>query len=321
VLVTDVAGRVIVERRRPIAAGQLSRARVLKALVDLIATSLDEAEAAGIEVVSQITVAAPGVVDTDHGELVFAPNLQWPRTPLAASIAAGLNRGIPVVIHNESNLAVTAEVRHGLGLSRGVVVAVFAEVGVGGGITIDGHVLTGLHGYAGEIGHVTVERDGLLCGCGGRGCWETVVGLGALLRVAMPDEAAERLADRSRSPYDHATDVALAVRAGDAKARAAADSVGHWLGVGIANLVNVLDPARVVLGGIYATLADELLPPLMAAYRAQALRADHVDRTIEFSALGPGAVVRGGAILGRDRIIADPLAVPLRPNLEGDRHD
>jgi predicted NBD/HSP70 family sugar kinase len=311
VLVTDVAGRTVYEARRPCAASQLPRHRVIEALVKLCRSAIDEARVHGAYLYTEINVAAPGVVDADGRTLIFAPNLQWSPIALAERIEDELGLGIDVVVHNESNLAAIAEHRQGSMAGHDPLVLVFCQVGVGGGIAIDGRVLRGSSGLSGEIGHMAMVRNGAECGCGGRGCWETLVGLAPLLRAALGSEAEARLQDRTQSPREHVAELVKRASQGNNKTLKALSDVGTWLGLGIANLANIVDPSAVVLGGIYVDLAPWLMPALRVAFDQQAMRANVERCQIAPSSLGINAVVVGGAILGADRILDNPLLAPL----------
>jgi predicted NBD/HSP70 family sugar kinase len=310
-LVTDVAGRTVFEARKPLGASQLPRHRVIDALVRFCRNAIDEARRRGAYFVSEINVAVPGVVDADGRTLVFAPNLQWSPTPLAERLEDDLGGDVTVVLHNESNLAAIAEHRLGSMAGHDPLVLVFCQVGVGGGIAIGGHVMRGASGLSGEIGHMAMIRNGAPCGCGGHGCWETLVGLAPLLRAAMGTRAEAMLLDRTQSPHEHVVELVSLANAGNTKVLKALNDVGTWLGLGIANLANIVDPSAVVLGGIYVDLAQWLLPPLRSAFDAQAMRAGLDRCQIAASSLGVNAVVVGGAILGADRIVDNPLLAPV----------
>ena len=128
-------------------------------------------------------VALPGLVEASTGTLLRAPNLGWSEIPVAEELAERIGR-VPVRAENEANLAAVGE--HWQGVARGLenFICVFGEVGVGAGIFIDGELFRGAHGYGGELGHITVDRDGPPCACGSLGCLETFVGQEAIARRA-----------------------------------------------------------------------------------------------------------------------------------------
>ncbi|HET6209617.1 MAG TPA: ROK family protein, partial [Jatrophihabitans sp.] len=171
-------------------------------------------------------------------------------------------------------------------------VYVSGEVGVGAGLVVDGRLFRGSAGFAGELGHVVVDRDGPPCGCGGRGCLEQYAGQDVLLRAADQPDPATLLA---------------AVAAGEPAALAAVQQAGAALGVGLASLLNVLDLPTVVLGGLYAQLFDRLSGPLRAELDQRVLSGPGT--IIRSSELGAEAAVRGAAGAVLDRVLADPGSV------------
>jgi glucokinase len=245
-------------------------AGVLEAMRGVAAAVMDPAVvAAGI--------GAAGLVETASGRLRFAPNIAWRDVDLPAAL---VTLGVPVVADNDCTAATFGE--HRAGAARGLddVVYVGVGTGIGGGIVSAGRILRGANGFAGEIGHIVVEPGGIVCGCGNRGCWETVASGSAVTRLGR-----ERL-DPSIDGYG----VAAAAHDGDQVARKILAEVGHRLGQGIAGLVNVLDPTIVVLGGgAVAGAGDFLLQPARAA----------LDGAVEGGEFRP-AVPLVPAALGRD---------------------
>ena len=190
-----------------------------------------------------IGVAVAGVVRRSDGMVLTAPNLGWRDVPLATRVAAGLRTTRPVLVANDADLGAIAELRRGAARGADDLLFVSGEVGVGGGIIVDGLPLRGVAGYAGEIGHMPVNPNGRACHCGSVGCWETEVGERALLRLAgRPEEGGP----------EELEGVLAAAAAGDELVLAAFGEVGRWLGIGLAGLVNVLNPRVIVLGGLFA---------------------------------------------------------------------
>jgi glucokinase len=224
-----------------------------------------------VEGVSAIGVGAAGLVDVRAGVLLSSPNLAWRDVPLLDRLAGTF--GLPVTVDNDATAAAWAESR--LGASRGSRDSLFVGVGtgIGGGIVMDGRLLRGAHGFAGEIGHVIVDPAGPLCGCGNRGCWEQVASGLAISRSgrrAVSEHPTSSIARLAEGDAVGATGevVARAAQEGDEIAIAILAEVGRRLGEGVAGLVNVLDPEVVVVGGGAAEAGDLLLDPAREAYRA-----------------------------------------------------
>jgi predicted NBD/HSP70 family sugar kinase len=184
-------------------------------------------------------------------------------------------------------------------------------VGVGGGIVIDGQLARGATGSSGEVGHMTMVRDGLPCGCGSRGCWETLVGLHAVLAQAVPDLAAGLIADPALSPEDKVAVVAGRASAGDSVALHGLREVGRWLGLGLANLVNVVNPDTIVLAGALRDLGEWLVPEAACVMAEHTVAPAARDVRIVLSTIDFPAASRGGAILAAERVFEDPTAAPL----------
>jgi predicted NBD/HSP70 family sugar kinase len=179
------------------------------------------------------------------------------------------------------------------------LIYVSSDVGVGGGIITSGRPLVGASGYAGEVGHFPVDPDGATCGCGSRGCWETVVGLQALLRRAGrdPDAGPEEVAAVMREAEE-----------GGVEAIDALVGVGRWMGVGLAGLVNVFDPEIVVLGGLFSVTAPFTLPVVRRQLEDRKLAHTRESVEVVTSRLGADGPVLGAAERAFEPLLADPAA-------------
>jgi glucokinase len=230
-----------------------------------------------------IGVGAAGLVERATGRMKFAPNIAWRDVDLAAELATF---GLPASVDNDCTTATVGELLVGAGRGVDDFLYVGMGTGIGGGFVLGGAVQRGANGYAGEIGHIIVQPDGVGCGCGNNGCWETVASGTTITRLG-----------RERLGVDGHGVVAAAV-AGDASARAILEEVGARLGQGIAGLVNVLDPALVVVGGgPPAAAGDLLLEPARRACRDAIEAADaRPDVPIVPAALGADSAGVGAAL-------------------------
>ena len=255
-----------------------------------------------------IGVGLPGLVDVQQGELVFAPNLGWRDVRLRAMWEDRFD--LPVFVENEANAAALGEYYFGVAQDVQNLIYLSAGVGLGGGIMINGKLFRGSSGYAGEIGHMTIDPDGLLCGCGKRGCWETLVGPRAIVRRVREkagdnDGILSRIVDGDNSLIDVGV-VVEAAEAGDEAAKCALREVGEQLGIGIANLVNVFNPELVVLGGALSLASAFLLPSIEEAVQAHMLSQPGEIVDIASSAHGADACVMGAVALVLDDILRQP---------------
>jgi glucokinase len=197
---------------------------------------------------SAVGVGLAGLVRWPDGRFVWGPHLRGADVPFRSILERRL--GLPVVVDNDANLAALAEATLGAGRGRRVVLGVMIGTGIGAGLVVDGAIFRGA-GFAGEVGHMTMVEDGAACACGMRGCWETVVS-GSLL---------DRAAGQILGSHAGSRELVAAAESGDWQARAALKAAGRWLGTGVGNLVLMLDPEVVVIGGAVSAAGDWLLEP------------------------------------------------------------
>jgi len=254
------------------------------------------------ERVRAIGIGAPGPLDPHAGVVVRAPNLPgWVDVPLRAMIAREF--GIPASLGNDANLAALGE--HAFGAGRGVEEMVYMTIstGIGGGIISRGELLLGRHGFAGEIGHQTIVVDGPVCGCGNRGCLEAMAAGPAIARMGR--EAAEsgrgaailEAAGGDLQAISSRTVAAVAHR-GDETARAIILRAARYIGIGLANLANILDPELFVLGGGVTRIGDLLFDAIRETIRKVAMPPVRGVR-VEEAALGDDVVLMGAVELAR----------------------
>jgi predicted NBD/HSP70 family sugar kinase len=250
-----------------------------------------------------IGVAVVGVVRRSDGLVSTAPNLGWRDVPLGDHLARALKAEVPIAIANEADLGALAELRRGAAIGGDDVLYLSGEVGVGGGLIVGGRPLTGVAGYGGEVGHIPVNPDGIVCRCGSAGCWETEVGEEALLRLA---------GHQPRGGWSEVEAVLGEAREGAPVALAALDAVGRWLGFGLAGLVNVFNPRLVVMGGLFGRIHPYVADSLQRELDRRALPASRMLVRIVPAMLGVDAPLLGAAELAFEPLLSDPAAW-LRP--------
>jgi glucokinase len=256
-----------------------------------------------------VGVGVPGLVDR-AGTLHMGPHLRRiNEVPLARLLLE--RTGVPTVVDNDANCHAVGE--QAVGAAAGAVDALVVTLGtgIGAGIISGGALLRGAHGFAGEPGHMIVDPNGPPCPCGKRGCWERFAsgtGLGRLARDAASGgrlDAAVAIAggDPEAVRGEHVT---ASARAGDAESQAVLDAFSRWIALGLANLVNVLDPAVIVIGGGLVEAADLLLPEVRTRFAALVLAGEHRPVVpIVPAVLGERAGAIGAALL-----VAPPAAPP-----------
>ncbi|WP_300676380.1 ROK family glucokinase [Nocardioides sp.] len=255
--------------------------------------------------IEAVGVGAAGYVNRERSTVMFAPNIAWRDVDLRTAIES--TTGLPTVIENDANAAAWGEFVHGAAAEVDSSLMVTVGTGIGGGIVLDGALQRGAFGVAAEIGHLRVQPRGLLCGCGNQGCFEVYASGTALVRYAREAAVAGNAADLlARAGGDVAAIngplVTEAAQDGDPVACAVFAELGQWLGEGIASLVDVLDPAVVVIGGGVSEAGSLLFDPAQVAFRAQLSGRGHrPEAELRLARLGNRAGLIGAADLARHR--------------------
>jgi predicted NBD/HSP70 family sugar kinase len=332
VIRTNFAAEVTWRHREAIGR-EMGQQAILDRLLALLSEARSSAGSADGALLG-IAVGVPGLVDQETGTVHFAPNLGWVEVPLRSLLWERF--GCPVYVDNESNLAALGE--HYFGVAQGCENVLFLSLGVGlgGGIIHEGRLYRGVSGFSGEFGHMTVDPEGLPCNCGNHGCWETLVSTAAVFRNMRQERLRERaLSDGDESPEserhrgdespDYERDrgdesphyepkvelltlpmVLAAARAGDPAAVLALREVGRHLGIGIASLVNALNPDLVVLGGRLSAAGEFLLPVATAELQRRALRWSAEATQVVLAKHGADACVMGGVATVTQAVLAEP---------------
>ncbi len=251
------------------------------------------------EAIIGVGVSVVGIVRRSDGFVSRAPNLGWSDVPLGAQLARELGTSVPISVANDADLGALVELRRGAARGADDVLFVSGEVGVGGGLIVGGKPLTGVAGYSGEIGHIPINPAGIACRCGSVGCWETEIGEEALLLRAGQPPGGGRAA------------VELVLRAaadGSQAALGGLDHVGRWLGIGLAGLVNVLNPRLIVLGGLLSRIHPYVALTVERELDRRALAAPRGLVRVVPASLGVDAPLLGAAELAFEPLLSDPAA-------------
>jgi glucokinase len=253
-----------------------------------------------------VGIGAPGPLRREDGIVVVAPNLGWHDYPLRDRLAAQVQ--LPTILDNDANCATLGE--WWVGAARGArhVVGVTIGTGIGGGLVIDGHLVHGASDVAGEIGHTTIEAEGRRCKCGNYGCLEAYASGPAIAErareaLARGEDSALRAVEGGNAGSLTAQHVYEAARAGDALATDIVRDTARYLGIGIANILNLFNPEVVVLAGGVTAAGDELLVPLRAEVKRRAFRP-----AVEAARIVPGALGgRAGVVGAVAVVVTSPL--------------
>lgn len=282
-----------------------------KALIKEIATLVEQAaKDAGVKIKSVValSIGAPGAVDVRRGVVTEAPNLHWKNVHLASELRLLL--GTPVIVDNDVNVGVMGE--HALGAGERVdnLVGIFVGTGIGGGIISGGKLFEGAHGWAAEVGHTVIQVNGPVCGCGRRGCAEALASRTAIerdvldaIRAGAKSVVPAILKERNRDRITSSV-IQAALAKDDPVMKEVMKQAEHYLGILVGNIVNVLDPERVVIGGgIAGRLGEDFVGPIRTTAYEHFLHAEAAKRIkVVPGILGDNAGALGAVVLARKRL-------------------
>ena len=270
VALADESGRFLF-RDSVLTEVQQGREAILGRMVSLLKRAVALSPAA----VSAITIAAPGPLDPFKGIIHKAPNIpHFENISLTDIIGGAL--GIPTHLNNDCNLGALGEAKFGAGQGLGCLVYITVSTGVGGGVIDHGQMLLGATGAAAEVGHMTIDMNGPVCGCGNRGCLESFAsgtGIRNQAVAALRGGARSSLLDLVGGDVDRvrAETVVEAARAGDPLASDLMRRAGYALGVGVANVMHLYDPDLIALGGGVTNAGELLFAPMREAIEERAM--------------------------------------------------
>jgi predicted NBD/HSP70 family sugar kinase len=288
-----IGGDVLIRRSRP--ADGVSPEEV----ADEVAAAVDELGhgPSASRTVIGVGVSVPGTVDKRTQTVGVAPNLGWRDAQLGALLSERLGAHVPVAVGNDADLSVLAELSRGNARGCDDVVYLIGRIGVGAGIIVNGAPLQGRDGRAGEIGHNVVDTGGPECHCGKRGCLETIIGDAALLALAGRD--VPPTVENVAALFD-------AARAGEAAALEAVRTSAGWLGQALGNLVNTLNPQRVILGGSLSGVLEIARPEIERALQRYAFDPGHPVELV-LPRFGEDSTLLGAAELAFAALLEDPF--------------
>ncbi|WP_214777567.1 ROK family glucokinase [Exiguobacterium sp. s22] len=248
-------------------------------------------------------IGAPGFINFSEGVVEYSPNIGWKDFALVSEFEQAV--GLPAVLENDANTAALGEMWKGAGEGASELLAITLGTGVGGGVITNGNIVHGTAGMAGEIGHITVERDdtkAVKCGCGRLGCIETIASATGISRLALQKRKNQ---DTSLNDLKEVTarDVFEAYKAGDSIATSVIDEMTEYLGLTISNIANTLNPKMIVIGGGVSKAGDALLEPLNAQFKRFALERVYESTTFKIAELENDAGVIGCAWLARKHFL------------------
>ena len=315
VAVTDVLGNIL-WRKREDARQEDGQEKMINQTLQIVKEAITAGKRKNYHFMG-IGLSTPGTVDVDKGLLIFAPNLHWHNVPFVRIFSEQAK--LKVFVENDANAAAIAEHLFGTARQCQDFLFVFAGVGIGGGLFLNGKLYRGRNGYAGEIGHspIMAEPSQTVCHCGNRGCWETYANqysiiqrIQARLEVRRSSIIPKLMADQN-APLS----IPLIKQAADAGDREAIDSfteAGHAMGQGFAGLINIFNPERIILGGPLSMAGEYLLPAIKETVALHALPEINKQVEILLSPFGPDASLIGAIAIVVDDLLAHPAKVERR---------
>jgi len=298
VAVMDLMAEILVKKRAdiyPLAGEQ----KIIKRMISLIHEVIDHSDVAKKKIIG-IGIAAVGVIDSSKGMVKYAANLGWKNVPLRSLIKKEFN--IPVSVGNISNLCALGEHYFGAGQKVKNLVYLHIGLGIGAGIIFDGRIYEGSNGSAGEFGHTTISFNGPHCSCGSRGCLEALASEKAIVHKAIDSISKGRktlikeLVDGNTEAIS-AEVVTEAAKKGDALSLEIWNEMSEYIGIAIANLVNMYNPEQVIIGGTVAHAGDLLFKPIRKIVKNRALPSPAKVVEIIPSQLGDKASIIGAIAL------------------------
>ncbi|BAL89967.1 putative ROK-family transcriptional regulator [Actinoplanes missouriensis 431] len=260
---------------------------------ELVAAAPADSVAAGVG------AAYCGMIRPGDGMVRYGPEMGWVDQAFGAELERALGLGLPVAVGNEAHLGALAEYARGAGAGSPDLIYLHGDVGVGGGILVGGKLLGGESGYGAEVGHMLVNPvGGRPCLCGSAGCLEAETGEHAILAAAGRPEQSGREAVRA---------VIRDAEAGHLAEAAAMAGIGDWLGIGVANLINLFNPGVVIFGGVLREVYAVAAPEVAARIAQHAMPVSRERAKLRLSGLADDATLLGAADRGFAALLADPL--------------
>ena len=275
---------------------------VIERIARCVRDAVDECDL-DLKQVQAVGIGAPGTIDAGAGRVIFAPNLQWEDVPLKKILEKEL--GLPVFVENDANAAILGIYETELSAKPRYVIGIFLGTGIGGGIILDGKLFSGFTGTAGEIGHMVLEVGGPKCNCGNQGCFEALASRTAIFRKLTEAVASGKktiLTDSLGPDLKdlRSGDLRKAIKKGDKLVETIIEEAAEYTGIAVANLINLLNPQVVVLGGgVIDALGDEMMAIILETARDYGMSGALKGVDIIASKNGDDAGIVGAAVVAR----------------------
>lgn len=297
--IVSLDGKILYSNECPTLASE-SAENVIGRIKNLIANCFEKAKTENLEILS-IGIGCPGIIDTDNGIVKYSPNItNWSNVEISKILNQEFQ--VPVYVDNDVRVAALGEYFFGAGKGYKNILCITIGTGIGGGIILDGKIMRGSSQSMGEIGHITLKKDGPLCGCGNYGCLEALASSIAIIREAkavIENNGSEimknLLANTSELNAKLVTD---AYHQGDKEAIRIINEVAEWVGIGLSSVINLINPEVIIIGGGVSMAGDILFNPIKKEIEKRALKIPRELVKIVPAQLGNDAGMIGSSTLG-----------------------
>jgi glucokinase len=302
--VIDAAGNMRA-RDHNITPAEKGPEAVIKAIQDSAGRSFEQASIDAGEI-DAVGIGAPGPSNPETGVLFTSPNLPgWRDVPLVGIFEKEFKKKTFLI--NDANAAALAEFRFGAAKGLRHIIYITVSTGIGGGVIIDGKLYTGAIGTAGELGHMTIDDNGPRCNCGNVGCWETLASGTALARSGrqkIREGAETSILEHVSGGIENvdAKAIQIAAEQGDSLAKELIAQTGYYLGVGLANLLNMFNPEMIVIGGGVSNMGAMIFDPAFQTAKERAYEIAYASVKFEKAKLGRNSGVLGAAAFAHEKL-------------------
>jgi glucokinase-like ROK family protein len=312
VAITDFLGNII-WRRKEDADPSEDQKKMINQTLQIVKEAMSIGKKKGQRILG-IGLATPGTVDLKEGILIFAPNLHWRNVPFRKIFSEQTK--LKVFIENDANAAAISEHLFGTARQSQDFLFVFAGVGIGGGLFLNGELYRGKNGYAGEIGHspIMAEPSQTVCHCGNRGCWETYANQYSIIQRVQARLEVKRtsIIPKLMAEQQSALTISLIKQAadlGDTEARESFIEAGHAMGQGLAGLINIFNPEKIILGGPLSIAGEYLLPAIKETMGRHSMPEIGQQADVVISPFGPDASLIGAIAIVANDILSYPAHI------------
>lgn len=312
VAVTDILGNIIWRRREDTNPAD-NQDKVINQTLQIVKDAMSAGKRKSQKFLG-LGLSTPGTVDVNKGLLIFAPNLHWHNVPFAKIFSEYTK--LKVFVENDANAAAIAEHLFGTARQCQDFIFVFAGVGIGGGLFLNGKLYRGKNGFAGEIGHspIMAEPSQNVCHCGNRGCWETYANQYSIIQRVQARLEVKRtsIVPKLMADQNAPMSIPLIKQAADAGDKESIDSfteAGKAMGQGLAGLINIFNPEKIILGGPLSIAGEYLLPAIKETVDRHSLPEIDQQAEILLSPFGPDASLIGAIAIVVDNALSHPTSM------------